>query len=93
MNKILNRNIDALASIATLFVFCFGYENDNEIIDASALFAKEAALEWYRKNGIKFDLATEPLCAPALRYAGMELLRTKEEAEAEALKVIAMFNL
>lgn len=92
-NTIFDRNIDAIANIATLFVICFGFDDDDNIINASALVARGAALEWYRKNGIKFDLATEPLCAPALRYAGMELLRVKEEAEAEALKVVAMFNL
>ena len=84
MNEILNRNIDALATIATLFVTLFGFSDSEKIVEASALAAKTAALEWYKNNGIEFDLTTEDLCPDALQYAGMKLLQIKRLAELSA---------
>ncbi len=89
MNEILDRNIDVLATIATLFVTIFGFSGESEIVEASALAAKSAALEWYKKNGIEFDLATEDLCPDALEYAGMKLLEIKRLAELSA-KMMAL---
>jgi hypothetical protein len=84
MNEILNRNIDALASISTLFVITFGFADSEKIVEASALACKTAALEWYKKNGIEFDIETEDLCPEALEYAGMKLLKIKQLAEMSA---------
>lgn len=84
MNEILNRNIDALASIATLFVVLFGFADDQKIVEAAALAAKTAALEWYKESDIEFDLATEELCPESLEYAGMKLLQIKQLAELSA---------
>ena len=81
MNEILNRNIDALASIATLFVTVFGFSDSQKIVEASALACKTAALEWYEKNGIEFDMTIEDFCHDALEYAGMKLLEIKKLAE------------
>lgn len=89
MNEILNRNIDALASIATLFVTVFGFSDSEKIVEASALACKTAALEWYKKNGIEFDIEIEELCPDALQYAGMKLLEIKQLAEMSA-KLMAM---
>ena len=89
MNEILNRNIDALASIATLFVTVFGFSDSEKIVEASALACKTAALEWYKKNGIEFDIMYEELCPDALQYAGMKLLEIKQLAELSA-KLMAM---
>ena len=84
MNEILNRNIDALASISTLFVITFGFSDSEEIIEAAALACKTAAFEWYMKKGIEFDIETEDLCPDALQYAGMKLLEIKQLAEMSA---------
>lgn len=89
MNEILNRNIDALASIATLFVTVFGFSDSQKIVEASALACKTAALEWYKKNGIEFDITIEELCPDALQYAGMKLLEIKQLAELSA-KMMAL---
>jgi hypothetical protein len=90
MNEILNRNIDALASISTLFVITFGFSDSDKIVEAAALACKTAALEWYKKNGIEFDIRYEDLCPEALEYAGMKLLEIKQLAELSAkLKVLS----
>lgn len=81
MNEFLKRNIDALASITTLFVTFFGYSDDKRIVEAAALACKSAALEWYEKNGIEFDMTIEDFCHDALEYAGMKLLEIKKLAE------------
>ena len=84
MNEILNRNIDALADISTLFVTIFGFSDSDKIVEASALACKTAALEWYKKNGIEFDIRYEELCPEALHYAGMKLLEIRRLAELSA---------
>jgi len=84
MNEFLRFNIDALASIASLFVSFFGFSDSQKIVEASALACKTAALEWYKNNGIEFDINTEYLCDDALKYAGMKLLEIKQLAELAA---------
>jgi hypothetical protein len=75
MNEFLNRNIDALADVAVLYAAVTGMAHNTKMVEMAALIAKSAALDWYRKNGIEFDITIEDLCPEALQYATVKLFK------------------
>ena len=73
MKDIINANINAIIAVATIFVKCFGYEDNEEIFKAAALACKSGVLEWYMSRGIAFDFTTARIDPDALEYAGLKL--------------------
>jgi len=73
MKDIINANINAIIAVATIFVKCFGYEDNEEIFKAAALACKSGVFEWYMNKGIAFDITTERIDPDALEYAGLKL--------------------
>ncbi len=73
MKDIINENINAIIAVATIFVKCFGYEDNEEIFKAAALACKSGVFEWYMSKGIAFDITTERIDPDALEYAGLKL--------------------
>ena len=73
MKDIIDNNIAAIIAVATIFVKCFGYEDNEEIFKAAALACKSGVMEWYMKKGLAFDFTTQRIDADALEYAGLKL--------------------
>ena len=73
MKDIIDHNINAIIAVATIFVKCFGYEDNEEIFKAAALACKSGVMEWYMNKGIAFDITTERIDPDALEYAGLKL--------------------
>ena len=73
MKDIIDNNIAAIIAVATIFVKCFGYEDNEEIFKAAALACKSGVFEWYMNKGIAFDITTERIDPDALEYAGLKL--------------------
>ena len=67
MFDIASRNIEAVASLATLFLIVNDYDDsDAEIITNTACAATE---EWYKKQGTTLDWDNDKICPEALKYA------------------------
>ena len=67
MFDIASRNIEAVASLATLFLIVNDYDDDDaELITNTACAATE---EWYKKQGTTLDWDNDKICPEALKYA------------------------
>lgn len=73
MKDIIDNNVAAIIAVATIFVKCFGYEDNEEIFKAAALACRSGVSEWYMNKGIAFDFTTERIDPDALEYAGLKL--------------------
>ena len=78
-------NINAIASLCTIFVTCFHLGDDDEILNATNQAILHSVNVWYNDNkGKEFDIMTDRVDPEAIKYAGLVLLKIKELADATA---------
>ena len=82
MNEILNFNLNAIASVVTLFVITFGFADDDAILDSANKAMLAAVNDWYAERGMEFNIEKDDIDPEALRSAGMMLLKIKQMADA-----------
>ena len=83
--EIFNHNINAIATLCTIFVSCFHLGDDDEIINATNQAILHSVNEWYKTNKSReFDIMTDKVDSEAIKFAGLMLLKIKELADATA---------
>jgi hypothetical protein len=83
--EIFNHNINAIASLCTIFVSCFHLGDDDEIINATNQAILHSVNVWYNNNKSReFDIMVDRVEPEAIKFAGLMLLKIKELTDATA---------